>query len=142
MVQKMTTLVFLLKTPHDELINVVYFVCSDLPLFFSKFAKTVQDADLNKNGHSAPSNNARTSLLKCTKASLLFFELCICVEGICKLFKPKTRIFSLVWNSSLLLYEKCTLYFRKITASRCQQLQTIELEALLSNPKFQANLCA
>jgi len=50
MVQKMTTLKFRSKIPNDELINVVYFFCSDLLLFSTKFAKTVQDADRYKNG--------------------------------------------------------------------------------------------
>ena len=48
---------------------------------------------------SAPSINTRTSLLKSAKASSLFFYLCICVRGIGKLFKPKTRIFLLILNS-------------------------------------------
>ena len=42
----------------------------------------------------------------------------------------------------LITVRKCTLYFGKITTSRCQQLQTIELVSLLSNPKFEANLSA
>ena len=50
-----------------------------------------------------------------------------------------SRILRLVWGFQS-LYENYTL--GKITTSRCQQLQTIELEALLSNPKFQANLSA
>ena len=40
----------------------------------------------------------------------------------------------------LITVRKCTLYFGKITTSGCQQLQTIELESLLSNLKFEANL--
>ena len=48
---------------------------------------------------SAPSINTRTSLLKSAKASSLFFFLYICVGGIGKLFKPKTRIFRLILNS-------------------------------------------
>ena len=47
----------------------------------------------------APSINTRTSLLKSAKASLLFFFMYICVGGIGKLFKPKTRIFRLILNS-------------------------------------------
>ena len=100
MIQKMTTLIFRQKIPHDELINVVSFVCSDLLLFFRKFAKTVQDVDRFKNGgHWCPSINTRTSLLKSAKASSLFFFLYICVGGISKLFKPKTRIFCLILSS-------------------------------------------
>ena len=45
MFQKLTIFTFLLKILHNELINVVYFVCSGLPLFSRKFAKTVQDAE-------------------------------------------------------------------------------------------------
>ena len=70
--------IFLLKIPHDELINVVYYVCSDLSLFSRKFAKTAQDADLTKMVDiSAPRNNTRTSLLKSAEASSLFFKLYI-----------------------------------------------------------------
>ena len=47
---------------------------------------------------SAPSINTRTSLLKSAKASSLFFFLCICMEGIGKSFKPKTRLFPLNLN--------------------------------------------
>ena len=47
----------------------------------------------------APSINTRTSLLKSAKAGLLFFLLYICVGGIGKLFKLKTRIFRLNLNS-------------------------------------------
>ena len=48
---------------------------------------------------SALSINTRTSLLKRAKASSLFCFLYICVGGIGKLFKPKTRIFRLILNS-------------------------------------------
>jgi len=48
---------------------------------------------------SASSINTRTSLLKRAKASSLFFFLCICMGGIGKLFKPKTRLFRLIFNS-------------------------------------------
>ena len=100
MVQKLTTLIFRSKIPHDELINMVYFFCSDLLLFSRKFTKTLQDARRYKMADiSAPSNNARTSLLKSAKESSLFFNLCICVEGIGELFKTKTRIFRLILNS-------------------------------------------
>ena len=102
MVQKMTTLIFRSEIPHDELINVVYSFCSDLLLFSRKFAKTVQDANRYKMADiSVPNNNARTSLLKSAKASSLFFNLYICVEGIGKLFKPKSRIFRPILNSRL-----------------------------------------
>ena len=48
---------------------------------------------------SALSNNTRTSLLKSVEASSFFFNLYICVEGIGKLFRPETRIFSLIVDS-------------------------------------------
>ena len=48
---------------------------------------------------SAPSINTKTSLLKSAKASSLFFFLYICVGGIGKLFKPRTRILRLILNS-------------------------------------------
>ena len=51
---------------------------------------------------SGPSINIRTSLLKSAKASSLFFFLHICVGGISKLFKLKTRIFRLILNSQRL----------------------------------------
>ena len=41
----------------------------------------------------------KTSLLKSAKAGSLFFFLCICIEGIGKSFKLKTRIFPLNSNS-------------------------------------------
>ena len=47
----------------------------------------------------APNINTGTSLLETARASLLFFLLYICVEGIGKLFKPKTRIFRVILNS-------------------------------------------
>ena len=47
----------------------------------------------------APDINTRTSLLKSAKANLLFFFLYICVGGVGKLFKLKTRIFRLNLNS-------------------------------------------
>ena len=50
MVQKMTILIFLFPMRHDDFLKVVYLVCSDLPLFSRKSAKTVQDANLDKNG--------------------------------------------------------------------------------------------
>ena len=96
----MTTLRFCSKIPYDEYINVVYHFCLDLLLFSRKFAKTVQDADhFNMVDISAPSINTTTSLLKSAKASSLFFFLCICMEGIDKSFKPKTRLFRLNLNS-------------------------------------------
>ena len=85
---------------HDELINVVYLFCSDLLLFSRKFAKIVRDANRYKMVDiKAPSINTRTSLMKSTKASSLFFFPYIYVGGIGKSFKPKTRIFRLILNS-------------------------------------------
>ena len=52
---------------------------------------------------SALSNDTRTSLLKSVEASSFFFNLYICVEGIGKLFRPKTRIFSLTVDSRRVL---------------------------------------
>ena len=46
-----------------------------------------------------PSINTRTSLPKSAKASSLFFFLCICMEGIGKSFKQKTRLSLLNLNS-------------------------------------------
>ena len=87
MIQKMTTLIFRSKILHDELINVVQFVCSDLLFVFQKIRI------------SALSINTRTSLLKSAKASSYIFFLYISVGGIGKLFKLKTRIFHLILNS-------------------------------------------
>ena len=99
MVQKLTTLIFRSKIPYDELINVVYFFCLDLLLFSRKFAKTVQAASRYKMTDISVPSNARTLLLKSAKASSLFVNLYICVEGIGELFKSKTRIFRLILNS-------------------------------------------
>jgi len=72
----------------------------DLLLFSRKFAKTVQAADhFNMSDISTLGINARTSLLKSEKASLLFFFLCICMEGIGESFEPKTRLSLLNLNS-------------------------------------------
>ena len=85
---------------HDELINVIYLLCSDLLLFSRKFAKIVRDANRYKMVDIiAPSINTRTSLLKSAKASSLFFLSDIYVGGIGKLFRPTTRIFRLILNS-------------------------------------------
>ena len=84
--------IFCSEISHDQVINVVYLFCSDLLLFSRKFAKTVQNSDHFKYQHKnfAPG--------KCkSKFSLLF--LCICMEGIGKSIKPKTRIFPLNLNS-------------------------------------------
>ena len=98
--EKLISLIFRSEIPHDELINVVYLFCSDLLLFSKRNAKIVHDANCYKMMDiSAPSINTRTSLLKSAKASSLFFFLCICMRGIGKLFKPKTRIFRLILNS-------------------------------------------
>ena len=73
--------------------------CSDLFLFSRKFAKIVWDSNRYKIVDiRAPNINTRTSLLKSTKASLLFLFLRICVGGIGKLFKPIARIFRLILN--------------------------------------------
>ena len=45
MLEKFISFIFCPEIPHDELINVVYFFCSDLLLFSRKLAKTVQDAN-------------------------------------------------------------------------------------------------
>ena len=80
------------------LTNVVYLFCSDLLLFSRKFAKLVRDTNRYKLVDiRAPNINTKTSLLKSAKATSLFF-LHICVGGIGKLFKPKTRIFHLILN--------------------------------------------
>ena len=39
MVQKITTLIFRSEIPNDELFNMVYLFCSDLPFFFQKISK-------------------------------------------------------------------------------------------------------
>ena len=64
---------------------------------------------------SALSINTRTSLLKSAKASSLFFFLYICVGGIGKLFKPKTRIFRLILNSRCVV--KNQQYFMVLKAN-------------------------
>ena len=100
MLEKLISLIFRSEMSHDELINVVYSFCSDLLLFSRKSSKTVQAVSRYKmTDISVPSNNARTSLLKSAKASSLFVNLYICVEGIGELFKSKTRIFRLILNS-------------------------------------------
>ena len=96
---KIDFLIFRLEIPHDELINVVCLFCSDLLFFPRNFAKIARDANRYKMVDiSAPSIKTRTSLLKSAKASLLFFFLYICVRGIGKLFRPKTRIFHHILN--------------------------------------------
>ena len=45
MLEKLISLMFRPEIPHDELINVVYFSCSDQFFFSRKFAKTVQDTN-------------------------------------------------------------------------------------------------
>ena len=67
---------------------------------FQKNGKIVHDANRYKMvDNKEPSINTRTSLLKSAKASSLFFFLCICMGGIGKLFKPKTRSFHRNLNS-------------------------------------------
>ena len=99
MLEKLISLISRLEIPHDELINMVYLFCSDLCFFPRKFAKIVRDANRYKMVDiRAPSTNTRTSRLKSAKASLLFFFLSICVGGIGKWFRPKTRILHLILN--------------------------------------------
>ena len=106
MLQKLICLIFPCEIAHDELINVVYLFCSDLLLFSRKFAKIVRDANRYKMVHIiAPTINTGTSLLKSAKGSSLFFFSYSYVEGIGKLFKPKTRIFRLILNSRTLVPE-------------------------------------
>jgi len=50
MLEKLISFIFRSEIAYDELINVVYLICSDLLLFSKKFAKTVQDADHFKYG--------------------------------------------------------------------------------------------
>ena len=79
---------------------MVYLFCSDLLLFSKKIGKIVNDTNRYKMVDiKGPSINTRTSLLKSAKASSLFFVLCICMGGIGKSFKPKTRNFHLNLNS-------------------------------------------
>ena len=67
---------------------------------FQKSGKVVHDANRSKMVDiKGPSINTRTSPLKSAKASSLFFFLCICMGGIGKAFKPKTRRFHLNLNS-------------------------------------------
>ena len=58
---------------------------------------------------SAASMNTRTSHAKSAKASSLFFNLCICVRSIGRLFTPKPRILRLIFNSRRVF--KNQLYF-------------------------------
>ena len=102
MLEKLISLIFCSEIPHDDLINVVYSFCSDLLLFSKKIGKMVHDANrYNMVDIKGPSTNTRTLLLKSAKASSLFFFLCICMGGIRKSFKPKTRNFHLNLNSQL-----------------------------------------
>ena len=59
----------------------------------------MHDANRYKMATKGPSINTRTSLLKSAKAISLFFFLYICMGGIGKPFKPKTRNFHLNLNS-------------------------------------------
>jgi len=89
MLGKLTSLIFRSEIAHDELINVVYFFCSDLLLFPGKFAKTVQDADHFKyGGHKcAEFQHKNFAPEKCkTKFALLPFVYLY--GGIDKSFKP------------------------------------------------------
>ena len=92
--EKLISLIFCSEIPYDELINVVYFFCSDLLLFFKEIRKIVHVANRYKMlDIKGPSINTRTSLLKSAEASSLFFFLCISMGGIDKLLKLKTRSF-------------------------------------------------
>ena len=100
MLEKLISLIFCSEIPHDDLINVVYSFCSHLLLFSKKIGKMVHDANrYNMVDIKGPSINTRTLLLKSAKASSLFFFLCICMGGIGKLFKPKTKNFHQNLNS-------------------------------------------
>ena len=100
MVKKLTTLIFCSDKLYDELINVVYFLCSALLLFSRKFSKTVTGADPQKMAEiSAPSNNTRTSLVKSAKGSAVFFKLVYLCKRHCQMFKSKTRIVYLTGNA-------------------------------------------
>ena len=68
--------------------------------FPKKNGKIVHDANRYKMVDiKGPSINTRTSLLKSAKARSLLFFLYICMGGIGKPFKPKTRNFHLNLNS-------------------------------------------
>ena len=100
MLEKLVSLIFCSEIPHDELINVVYLFCSDLLLFSKKIGKIVHDANRYKMVDTkGPNINTRTSLPKSGKTSSLFRLSYICMGGIGKLFKPKTRTFHLNLNS-------------------------------------------
>ena len=72
---------------------------------------------------SAPSINTRTSLLKSAKASSLFFLLCICMEGIGKSFKPKTRLSPLNLNSQRVFkYHECFMVSKSNFGALFQRL--------------------
>ena len=98
MFEKLISLIFCSKMLHDELINVVCLFCSDL-LLFSKNLEKLYTMPTVMEDIKEPSINTRTSLLKSAKASSLFFFLCICMGGIGKSFKPKTRSFHRNLNS-------------------------------------------
>ena len=113
MLEKLISLIFCSEIPHDELINVVYLFCSDLLLLSQKNGKIVHNANCYKMVDiKGPSTNTRTSLLKSAKASSLFFFLYICMGGIGKPFKPKTRNFHLNLNSQPVF--KNYQYFKRI----------------------------
>ena len=103
MVQKMTTLIFRSKITHDGLINVLYFFDKIYFCFPENSQKLYNLPTISNMAHiSAPSINTRTSLLKSAEASSCFFFQCICVGGIGKIFKPKTRSFRLTLTSWLM----------------------------------------
>ena len=73
MLEKLISFIFRPEIPHDEFINVVYFFSSDLLLFSRKFVKLYRMPTARKwRTCSAPSNKARTTLLKHAK----FVYLC------------------------------------------------------------------
>ena len=115
MLEKLISLIFCSKIPHDELINGVYLFCSDLLLFFKKIGTIVHDANRYKmEDITEPSINTRTSLLKSAKASSLLFFLCICMGVVGKLFTPKTRSFHRNLNSQRLFKSHQYLWFQNL----------------------------
>ena len=73
----------------------------------------VQDDDHFKyGGHKCAEYQHKNFAPEKRKASWLFFFLCICVGGIGKLFKPKTRSFCLTLSSQLVF--KYHLYFTAV----------------------------
>ena len=87
-------------TQNANFIAFVFVLFRSTFVFKKKHWKIVHDANRYKMVNTkGPSMNTRASLLKSAKASSLFFFLCICMGGIGKQFKPKTRNFHLNLNS-------------------------------------------